>query len=251
MWLVGSEPWQLFVGQTRLGLWRSGEIAQWMERQPSDDLAMLIQGMLEPLASKDGGSRLRRPRVAAWLSGALARPFLLAPIAGIKGRLEATRFAESCAAEYTGLTGPVEVWLGDWHTKTATLAVAADKTSVDAVHQATRAGRCNLRSVQPWWNTVLCRALKLDRPVSLLAVDDLESITILGGASNEWQVAQSATRPGDAGALHSLLSRLALGEGLARSETLCARWAKLTPDASAHENASTAEGVGLGWEWLQ
>jgi hypothetical protein len=180
VWWVGAEVWQLFVGRASCGLQRPGRGVQW--RDDGNWAALLRE-------AKVPRSRWRRPVLRAWLSGGLAKPFLLGPLTGLAGDGERGALAQARAQEVTALEGPCEVAVeGDLNNESA-LCVAVQAALVDALHAACAANALRMASCRPWWAGALDVAIPTQAKAqpgaaTVLALTDPEAMTVLAAASD-------------------------------------------------------------------
>ena len=126
----------------------------------------------------------RRRRVAVRLSGALARPFILAPVQGLRRWHEAVQVAATLAMEATGLAGPCEVWLDGWSVDRPCLAVAIERELRDAIELTAETAALRLTALEPWWGAALRDAGDRLEAVRLLTVEDTDSLTLLTGSAD-------------------------------------------------------------------
>jgi hypothetical protein len=214
VWSVGSERWDVFVGEDVAGLAAPGDGAVTWTRCESamrgfeTSAAQLLQMRAEK--GQKGAVRAR-----LWLSGALARPFVLPAMEGVKRWQEAIQIAETLAPESTGLDGACTVWLDRWHAGTATLAVAASSELLRSVEEMAQVQGLQIATISPWWNAVLNAALMLPEPAGLLVIEDAESSTVLSGAQGAFVIAKTYQPRPDAGQRRAMLSRLALEADMA------------------------------------
>ena len=87
-------------------------------------------------------------QVCVWLSGALARPFMFGPVAGLRGWREAHRAAEAAASAAGEFDGPCTVFLeGDPGLQTV-LATAVARDTFDSVYEIATSLRVRVRSIR-------------------------------------------------------------------------------------------------------
>ncbi len=178
MLLAGSERLDIFLGISVLGVCPPGKPARWF------DVANALDGWNRAQVEVDlvRGERKTRVRARVWLSGSLARPFMLPVLPGLTRGQDAIKVAQTMCAEATGLAGPCRVWLDDWVKNQDCLAVAMEQSLVDAIEAGAGQGQIVLDGLQPWWSEVLRASLNLAERPSLLAIDDGEALTVLGGS---------------------------------------------------------------------
>lgn len=174
MWLVGSRPVDVFLGQTRVGLCQAEAGITWVDLERPDDGARVVA---EQVAAAGG-----RRRARVWISGAAARPFIAGPIAGIRRWSELKRVLEAMAPDATGLEEPCEVWSDGDVTVASCLAVAIPTALLLTLNAEAQKCRVTLRSIRPWWCAVLNRIVGAPRSPETLVVEDVDSLTVLHGA---------------------------------------------------------------------
>lgn len=192
MWWAGSESVDAFLGASTLGVVSGTEDPRWADVGSAVDGANLLMKQLGERRASSGG---RKQRVRIWLSGSLARPFLLPVTPGLRSASDALKVAESLCHEQTGLAAECRVWLDDWVDGKACLAVAVEQALVEAVETQARQASVAIRSMRPWWALTLAEVLKMPSVPAMLAVDDGEALTIVGGEGEEFSVAAGYARP--------------------------------------------------------
>lgn len=93
----------------------------------------------------------RCKQLEVWLSGGLARPFLVPSVQGIKRWSEVEAMAQGMAETNTQLHGPLHVWLGRWQRDQPTLAVACEMSVLTALHDLKASHGVHVRAVTPVW----------------------------------------------------------------------------------------------------
>lgn len=204
-----AEPVELYVGLREC--WRAGT-ATTPEARRFDSPAAALEGM--------GSSS--RGRLRVWLSGALARPFLVGPIAGLRRRREALEAARAVAGALAG-SGALEVVLEGWPGQKAALAIASPSATM--VELGALCVRLRLRTafIRPWWCRVL-EAMPQATQVTAVAIEDGDALTILRDSGSEWLTARTYHPKPATDQLAQAISRLALSEGIAAEEIVVARW---------------------------
>lgn len=130
-----------------------------------------------------------RGGVRLWLSGALCRPFVLAPVEGLKHGREAMEVARSQVAAATGLAeGPWEVWVDRFQPGAPIVGAAMAQPLHGALlHLANEVpGRRTWRSIRPWWAEVLRNRAASG---SALSIQDTDSVTWLAGRGDTMEAA--------------------------------------------------------------
>jgi hypothetical protein len=121
-----------------------------------------------------------RRAVRVWLSGALARPFVVEPVGGLRSIAEAQALAKSAAPGATGLAGPCVVQLESIPIERAAIATAVERRVVDALLSALRQSKLTAHSIRPWWAHALA-ARRRRRQTQMVCLDDATSVTLLAG----------------------------------------------------------------------
>ena len=209
--------------------WAGSEVAQvYLGRQTA--------GVVDPLASASAGpiwmagdsvedcwrraieslvpAKWRKRRIDLVLSGALARPFMMSPVAGLRSWREAEQVAASLASDATGLAGPCEVWLGDWSPDRASLVVAIDISARQLIEAAARELGVRLAGLRPWWATALRQASQRMPVTRLLAAEDTDALTILTGEDEGFGTATTYAPCPHPDQIGALFARLGLASGV-------------------------------------
>jgi hypothetical protein len=165
--------------------------------------------------------RWRGTAVTVWLSGALARPFLFGPIAGLKGWREAHEAATIMAPSACGLQGPCQVALEADPSRGAVLCTAAERSLLDALREAAKQRALRLAHVRPAWALLGdSDSAAADR---MLCVRDVDALTVLAKIDGGWVMAATySPAPAAAGPLLRRLqaSTALTGERVALTEVL-------------------------------
>ena len=209
MWWAGSEPSQMYLGQTSVAVWAPAIAraeVQWLSTET------VHEGCARGMELLNAGERRpRRHRLAVWLSGTLARPFIFEPVRGLRKWSEAQAIAAGLAPEVTGLQGPCNVWLDDWSPGKSCIAIAHDRSVSDLLESSVRANRVWLTAVCPWWVKALNEARQTDATSTrILAVEELEALTILSGGNARFEAAASYVPRPNAGQTKALVTRALL-----------------------------------------
>jgi hypothetical protein len=212
----------LYVTTQRVGWASDGAIQGWIE---DADIARAVDrccGNVRTLT----GSPWRRPRVRAWLSGALSRPFLVGPLSGVAHWSDVQAIAEATAARATNLEGAARVVLErHWPDERAVVATAAPRALLGALEEATRRHRLSLRSVRPLWARALDQTLTHRPEVQLLVVDEADAWTVLSmdgeiaGSGGDLRLATHAA-PSDREAAEAFRGRLLMSHDVARERAM-------------------------------
>jgi len=176
VWWVGSKPVDVFLGESVLGLAASGERPHWESTDSAREAWRRTSGFLAATPTR----RRRSRPIRVWLSGHLARPFLVSPIRGLKRRGEAIQVAQSIAESATGLSGPLRVWLDVWQDGQPCLGIAVEQSLVDLIEAQDEAVAYRLESIAPWWAGAINVCRLTTHQSAWCAVDDGEAVTLIG-----------------------------------------------------------------------
>jgi hypothetical protein len=155
-----------------------------------------------------------RPRVRVWLSGALARPFVLAPVDGLKGKVEAQAMAVARAQEVTGLEPGCDVCLDSVPKSAPALSVATPSELRLEIVGTAKALRVNIESLRPWWAGALGKVLVGDSGLEFFAAQDTEAVTVLVAKENVWLSANTYTPNPNGAQLEALVTRRLFADGV-------------------------------------
>ncbi|NKI97721.1 hypothetical protein [Rhizobacter sp. SG703] len=172
---VRSEGAQAYLGR-RCVAWQLGDRPwQW---QQVDGIEAGVEAVAVALKAD---AAVRKPTLALWLAGSLARPFIVPPAPGLRRWTEARRLAEALAPDETGLAGPCEVWLDAAPPGHTVLGVALETATRDTIERVLAVHGVRSTSMRPWWTTVVARALDKQAAVSRIVVAEPESLVVLAG----------------------------------------------------------------------
>lgn len=199
MWSAGSEQHLYLDRAAAEGAGLGDALRRWKEALPH------------------GG---RGIKAQVWLSGGLARAFMMAPVEGLRSRAEAERTAEAMAPAETGLEGACIVWLDAWKPAQPCLAVAVQHGFVAALQAAAVEAGIGLRSVQPCWNRALSGQLKRKGSIRMLAAVESDALTVLASDGQRITHAQSCCPVPAADRIEAQLRRQAVSLGIPASEVI-------------------------------
>lgn len=190
--------------------------------------------------------RAVRTRLRVWLSGGLARPFVLPQVVGVKGTVEVRQIAHSLVEQSTGLAGECAVWVD----AKLPIAIAVQDATLELLTAAcVDAPRPHkIVSIRPWWSGVLRWVLNQDSRSAALAVQDCDSLTVLAGRDEGFEVATTLSPVTDTETADAALVRQVLATGIADSEW---RMARLLPRRA--QGGRRHDGLALSpWvEWVR
>jgi hypothetical protein len=200
---------------------------------------------------QERAGRWRKARVALWLSGGLARPFLCGPVAGLTNWAEAEAVAVAAAPEATGFDGPCRVQLEEWPGDAAALCTAIDAPLAQAIDEIARVRRVAWCSIRPRWATLLDEALAERPSVRLLAFAEEDAFTLLGGSSPQgvptagFELAATCSPAPSADRTTALWHRTVLSRDVQTDDAWLARL--VTPPSGA--GSSTADDAPSRSRW--
>jgi hypothetical protein len=232
VWWVGSRPNDVYLGTRMFAVSRGSESL----------LAERVSGVDGALAVFDAWLRDGEPkrRLRLWLSGGLCRPFIVPPVPGVIGQEEWMRVVTAMAPAQSGLPGPCRVWLSDSKgTGENRVGVAIEESVWRCAQEVVQgAGRKHrLVAIRPWWSEVLRAALKREPQLPLLAVQDCDALTVLGGAEVRFDTATTLTPVVEAEAADAALARMLMTAEVAAGQELRARLHAEHKDAGAEDLA--------------
>jgi len=181
---AGSKAVDLYLGTRAVVLCRGAELMS----------KSAVVGLEAALRTADAQLQQngRRSRLRVWLSGGLCRPFLMPDIPGVGSSLDLQKVAATMAPARTGLDGDCKVWLDGQKSSAGTLAVALQGTVLAQI-LAGLAPRGRVVSIRPWWAEVLRARLALPAKPGAVGVRDCDSLTVLAGRNDGFDVASVVT----------------------------------------------------------
>jgi hypothetical protein len=245
VWSAGSDRAEVFIGSGVAGV-ALHERSQWIDAASPRDA---WERARKSIASGVQRRRFRRIPARVWLSGALARPFLVPSVAGLRHQREALEVARSLCAAATGLNGTTRIWLHDWRAGQPCLAVAVEDSVIDMIETGAKSGAVRIASIQPWWTQALNALFAGDTPPSTVAVDDGDSLIVVGAADGAVTSASAYGRM-DATQARATVTRAAFLDGRQGASTALVR----RPESTGNRGDGRAvPGVVFGarWEALQ
>jgi hypothetical protein len=236
----------IFLGRSVLGVCTLGKPARWFDVSNAFEGWDRAQQEIESM----GGKHKAKVRTRVWLSGSLARPFMLPVLPGLTRAQDALKVAQTMCAEATGLADPCRLWLDDWVKDQACLAVAMEQSLVDAVEAGAGKAKFVLESLRPWWSEALRESLSLAEHPSLLAIDDGEALTVLGASKQGFTTAVGYGHA-TAEQIASIVSRTMLIGEQESVRTVLVRRHK-SDDEAAFSKGNRLEVVfGADWELMK
>lgn len=239
MWWGGSSPMDLYLGTTVAGLACRGQPRRWVRGCPPE------QALAELLAAARAAKRglaWRTPGITLWLSAGLARPFIIAPIAGLQRRHEIEAVAQVEAVQ-AGLAAPIKVWVDDEALGRPRLAAATPEPLLAVARELARSNRVRLVAARPWWSSVLQSAVTASPRPRLLAVCEPDGLCVLGGEDG-FDLASSYVPSPHAAELKATLARVAMTAGVEEAATSVARFI----EDETEYGPNTDGGFQVRWE---
>lgn len=230
MWWAGSESVHIFLGRTRVGMQVfGGGPAQWEVGRSASDLWMAA---LEEIRAR------RRVSVRIWLSGSVARPFILPAVQGLGTLADARMVAATRAPEETGLVGPCCVSMDVWRPGEPAMCVAMEEGLRKAIEAGEDAKKVRVVGIRPWWAAVLCDPACEANSLSILTVDDGESLVALAGLDQQIEVASTYVPVLDDLQRAALMQRVISATGRSNARRRHASFAAAPEATPASGNAS-------------
>jgi hypothetical protein len=196
----------LYVGQSVVAWARDGRTEVF---EDAAGFAPALERCL--LQAKREWRWFERKSVRVWLSGASARPFIVAPVAGLRSAAEAQAIATAAAGSATGIAAPCAVQLEGLPTAFPTLATAVAQSVIDAIHTAMKAHGAMAVSLRPWWARALDARLGQRLGATLVAVDEPDGVTLLGASGSVPTVATTLVPRPDPKQTLTMVRRLCMG----------------------------------------
>jgi hypothetical protein len=213
VWSAGADgrgaP-RAFLGMSRIGWVGEGGRVAW---EPADGVLDGVSRLLRRVSP--GVSSGKTAPLAMLLSGAVARPFNVGPVHGLRRWSEARLIAQSLAPQLTGHPPGCEVWMDESPAERAVLAVAMESAVLQALHDGARSAGIRWTSLRPWWSLALSQAMAQHDvdALHLLAVDDGDALTLLRRAGPTWEPSTCWPRP-ERAQVATLLMRQAAASNL-------------------------------------
>lgn len=231
MWWAGSRAVDLYLGTRAIAACR-GDASLFAHFVGGPDQARtVLDASLRELP--------RRTSLRVWLSGGLCRPFLLQPVAGIRGAAEWQRVAEALGPTQTGLSQACDLWVETRPRSDGRIAAAVPRDVLlglqQSVEQADR--RLRISSIAPWWAEVLRAALKREPQVSAVAVHDCDSLVLLSGQGDAFDSATALTPVLNADTAGAALARQLLSRDVMQGQEILVR---LLPSGAKNAHGSMA-----------
>lgn len=150
VWSVHSDQFEVeaYVGVGEIGVRCAQGETIWRERHTTATLQEQFVSILAqevPLAG----------RMRVWVSGALARPFVIQPESAARTVQERKMIGIALAKQSGALTGSPQVWVEPFPRHPRSLCVAMDSELLQQLHGTASATGMSLKSVRPTWNRIL------------------------------------------------------------------------------------------------
>lgn len=194
MWLAGSKALDVYLSTRSLRVANGGEL---LVDSMAEGFESAISILCEWLESQNNKHRLR-----IWLSGGLCRPFLMKIPEGVKATEELITIASANATEATGLAPPCTVRISGKTSEAKIMAVATSSHVLGGL-QSLRA-----MSIRPWWAAALSSALNESPNLNSISIQDDDSVTLLVGKDESYQLAATVSPVVDQPTAQGALTRL-------------------------------------------
>jgi len=217
VWSAGPERWSLYLGTGLSGLARDGSAPEWL---PHADVAEAFLGRAKHVAQSSRS--WRRPHLAVWLSGDLARPFLMQPVEGMTSLSEAEALAGAQASGATGIQAS-SVWLEAVPQRWPSMVVAMPADCRRRILGSAKELGVHVASIRPWWARALQQAIAEPDHLDVLAAEDSDALILLVADANQWLSADAYIPKPPRQELASLLARraFACGANVASARRAC------------------------------
>ena len=172
------------------------------------------------MASIDGA---KRRGIALWLSGGLARPFMLPRVAGVRSEAERAQLVSAIAMERTGMAGALRVWTDSGKGRDNIVAVAMQESVLVNIHKAWPGFRF-VRSVRPYWADVLRWSAAADPTPRALSVQDCDCVTMVFGANRQIAAVSTMTGIEDRDGAEAVIARTMVAVDLPANSTTAVWW---------------------------
>lgn len=217
--------WNVYVGAGRAAVYDAAASACCFHA--AGETIALISECMGWMA---GRKRWRTPRASVWLSGALARPFMIGPVGGLKSWAEAQAFAHATAPTACGLIKPAPPALSGWPQARPVLAIATEQQLLDELNRIASACQVRLAAVRPWWALACNLVCRQAGDAAGLIVREDDALTVLAAADSRWTAASWCAPEPDEAATRALELRLMVACGLDEAGLARAAWV-----GNAHE----------------
>jgi hypothetical protein len=161
-----------------------------------------------------------RNAVNVWLSGALARPFVVEAVDGLSSIDEARALAQAAAPAATGLAAPCAVQMESAPVHRAVVATAVERRALDALLDALRQSKVVARSIRPAWAGAIDDRLRQQPQAHMVCFIEPCGATLLAGEGPS--LAMTAAHA-DAAKVDALMRRVCIGQGIAADRAAVTR----------------------------
>lgn len=192
----------------------------------------------------------RCKQLEIWLSGSLARPYLVPAVQGLKRWSEVEAMANSLAESATQQEGPLHVWLGRWRGDQPMLAVACPLPLMTALHDLKSSHGLRVKSIAPVWRWVAQQDTSDEHDAHMLLIHEASATTLLHkDASGQWSSVATYAPPVPEDQLHSWAVRHAFSRGVDAQQVKAARlWVQDMTVTDAHLPNRFAPPLRVSWE---
>ncbi len=199
--------WNIYLGPSSASVFKASDGTLQYEAGGTLDAVVL-----ESLRWASTMRKWRTPRVSIWLSGALARPFIVGPIAGLRTWSEAKACALAAAPTAVGISTPTHPVLSGWPESASTLAITADEQLIGLVRRSAASCKVHVATVRPWWG-LACDIVsrKRDRSTCGFIADEDDALTVLSTFNGRWTGAATCSPKPNETSIQALKLRLFAG----------------------------------------
>jgi hypothetical protein len=172
-----------------------------------------IEALMDGLAARTRA--WWRTPVQVWLSGALARPFVFGPVAGLKGWREAHDATAAAASIACGLQGPCSAVLEADPSVGPALAIAVELAVLDNIHAAAGARHLRIASIRPAWaRATESRGRGGGAGDSMMCCREPAALTVMASRAGNWTFAATYAPAPSAEEQERLMHRLQASLGI-------------------------------------
>jgi hypothetical protein len=208
VWWAGSRVHDVYLGTRGVAVCLGGQVLLARSAEGFDGALAFFNEWLE--------TERKRPRLRIWFSGGVCRPFIVPAVEGVKANAERMKIARALAPQQTGLSGDCQVWLERRSADEAFVAVAIERARLTQFEKvvASSMHKVQVVSARPWWGEVLQHARGCDPALAALGIQDCDSMTVLVGRGDTYELASTYSPITNEDAGRAALTRaLVAGDG--------------------------------------
>lgn len=180
MWSVGSKRLDVYLGRHTFMAEGDGHV----HSETVDNLHEATETLKGWLDENPG-----RYVTHLWLSGSLARPFVVPATTGAKNSDERSAALKLLGVEATGLS--IDLGSACSVEVSGNLGVVVENSTLDAILAALHPHRP--KSIQPWWIAALNACVEANPAWDLIGIHDCDSLTVLQGDTQTYFMANTIT----------------------------------------------------------